>query len=779
MGSARPALILGHMLNGQIIELGPFIATVLPEHDYETYSEAGYRWVDPPQPGEWKWKAPTKRKAGEWIWKPAFGWWESLPGLSDQNRGLKAVGTVNYVLHPSFRVLCYAYDLKDGKGRRRWKPGEPPPHDLIAHVAGGGILEAWNTMFEWRVWNLHCVPKFGWPELKIEQLRCCMAKARASAYPGAMEDAGNVLRLVTPKDVEGAAIMRTLTKPKNPTAKDPDIRWTPETKPAEFERLYSYNETDIAAEAEASTKIADLSPHELAVWQMDFRINARGMQIDRKAVEDCICIVEQAYAKYNAELFRLTGVAEASKAAQLLAWMAAQGIFLPDLDEETVADALTRPYPLNVLRALKIRQILAFGSVRKLYAMRSHSTAEGRLYDQYVYYGAHTSLWNGRAVQVANLYKGNFNHPAQVELALSIVATRRLEAVEAAYGDALELIANCLRSMIIARPGTRLISADFTAIQAVVTAALAGEEWVLDVFRTHGMIYEAMASKLTGKPLQFYIDYKKEHRKHHEDRQKWGKLPVLAGGFGAWIGGWKRFGADKLIGDDDEIKKVALAQRRENPNTVELWGGQTRNKFNRDARGNYAEERAELYGLEGAAISAVRFPGADHDRTGYGQAFQYRGVVYQMIGDCLYCLPPSGGCIRYHSPRLEQSRRDYASPWEVELSYEGWNSNATKGKEGWQRMKLYGGVLTQNVVSHLAREVQAHALLRLEAHGYPVVMHTHDENVTEVPIGQGSKEEYTALMRILPDFARTPDGRPWPINVPDAWEAFRFGKWEF
>ncbi|MGH8236174.1 MAG: hypothetical protein ACREXP_04025 [Steroidobacteraceae bacterium] len=788
--------------NGTRVAVGPFFATIYPDTDYETYSEAGFQWVPPP-PGEWKWKPrkPTKKnpEPGTWVWHELFGYWDSPPGVSDQKRGLKSVGTRNYVQHPSFDVLCFAYDLKDGRGRRRWKPGDPPPLDLFAYVHAGGIIESWNVMFEWSVWTFHCVPKLGWPPLPIEQLRCCMAKAKACAYPGALEDTATVLRLQNQKDKAGAEVMKKLTKPKDPSKKNPARRWTREAVPLDYEKLEAYNEQDIAAEAEASTRIPDLSPHELDVWRFDFRCNVRGMQIDLKAVEDCIAIIEQAYARYNAELFRLTGVDKASKAAALLRWLATRGCHLIELDEETVADALTKQYPADVLRALKIRQILAFGSVRKLYAMRTHSTAAGRLHDQYVYYGAHTGLWNGRAVQPANLYKSErFSHPGQVELALSIVATRSLEAVEAAYGDALELIADCLRSMIVAKAGHRLISADFTAIQAVVLAALAGEEWVLEVFRTHGMIYEAMASRLTGTPFDEYVKHRTDSGgtllydasggfagvkggKHHSHRQKWGKLPVLSGGFAAWIGGWKRFGADKLLGDDAAIKAAILLYRRMNPNTVEFWGGQTRNKFGKTPSGAWGEEHADLYGLEGAAIKAVReyrFKFGEGAPKGIGEAFEYRGIAYQVIDDVLYCIPPSGGLIRYHAPRLDRSRRDYASPWEFELSYEGWNSTATKGKEGWQRMKLYGGVLTQNVVSHCAREVQALALLRLQGRGYDVVMHTHDENVVEVPFGRGSVDEYIEIVRELPEWAQS-DGRPWPINVPDAWEAARYGKWEF
>jgi len=732
------------------VAVGISSATIYAEFDFETFSAAGY------------------------VWNGVQ--WESLPGLSASNRGIKAVGSRNYVQDASFTPLCLAYDLKDGRGRRRWRSAagsfsglaDSPPQDLLDYIARGGIIEAWNVMFEWTVWEFYCVPVFGWPSLRLEQLRCCMAKSRASGYPGGLDDAAKVLKLVNRKDPDGDRLIRKLTVPKKPTKGNQQLQWTPFTANEDFQKLYAYNEQDIATEAEASTRIPDLTPRELEVWRFDFRCNARGMQVSLYDIENCIAIVEQAYEKYNAELRERThgAVENSTEVAKMLKWMAAQGVHLHELDEETVTEALTRSYPPAVLRALRIRQLLAFGSVRKLYAFRSHSTPLGRLHDQYIFCGAHTKLWNARAVQPANLYKGAFSNPDQVELALQLIATRNLATVEAAYGDALEAVANCLRSMIVAKPGHKLISADFTAIQAVATAALAGEEWQLDVFRTHGMIYEATASQLTGKPLQFYIDYRAQHKKHHEDRQGFGKIPTLASGFGAWIGGWKRFGADKL-GDDAFIKSLILKTRDRIPNTVELWGGQTRDKFRHG-------ERPELYGLEGAAISAVLSP---------GECFGYRGIAFQMYEDTLYCQPPSGGFLQYHAPRLETSRRDYACPWELELTYEGWNSNATKGRPGWQRMKLYGGVLTQNTVAFVSREIQADALLALDTHEprpYPIVMHTHDEQVAEVPDRpEFSTAEYTSIVRgSLADWARTPDGRPWPIKVPEAWEAYRYGKWE-
>lgn len=752
-------------LAGQQFRAGIGLTTVLPDFDYETYSEGGLEF------------------------DPNTGKWSALPGLSGQQRGLPGCGARNYVQHPSFIILSLAWDLKDGKGRRWWRPDDPhapirPVHDpreLQNYVARGGILEAFNSGFEWTVWNFHCVPKLGWPPLPLEQLRCAMAKGKASGMPPSLDDATKVTKCVIQKDPEGKALIRKLTMPRNWTKKDQSVRITPAMDPEAFDKFYSYNGTDIAAEAEFSLKVPDLTDHELEVWLMDQRINMRGMRLNRKAIADCIAIVEQARARDFARLKVLTNgaVQESTEVAATLRWLAHHGVHYDALDEDTLDEACERTdLPPAVAEVLRIRQKHAFGSVNKLWKMQAQMTWENRVHDQYSYYGAHTSLWNGRIIQPANLYSGAFKKPAEALAALEVVATRSLEYVEFMYGpgspwatsghdpmDALEVIASLLRSMIEAAPGHRFISADFSAIQAVVLAAMFGEEWRLEVFRTHGKIYERTASDIGGVPFEDILAYRKANGKHHPHRQMYGKLGELSGGFGAWIAGWKQFGAGKIM-TDDQIKKAILSWRAASPNVVEGWGGQTRDKFT-------PAERPQLYGLEGAAIAAVLEPGTCYD---------FRNIKYQMFEDVLYCVPPSGGFIRYHSPQLQRSQRPYASPWELEFSYMGWNTNAKKGKpNSWERMKGYGGIFTQNVDSHMSREVQAYCMLALERNDYPIVMHTHDENVAEVINSYGNVPHYMGIMRdtvaALP-WAYTPDGLPWPIKIPDAWEAPFYGKWE-
>lgn len=784
-------------LVGQQFPVGIGYSTILPEIDFETFSEAGYRWIE--TPGKWK-KAPKKKTldmvldpSGQWIWVPPKLELDKIPHGGAKS-GIYAVGTYNYVLHPTFEVLSLAYNLKDGNGARIWRPDMTAPFDLFEWIERypysnpyDGLLESWNNFFEVSVWNLYCVPKLKWPPLYLDQMRDAMAKAAISGYPRALENAGQVLRLTNKKDPAGAALIRKLTVPKNPTKKDPGTRWTRETAPDDFLKFDTYNIGDILAESEASSKIRDLSPRELEIWQTCQRINHRGMYIDLVAVDNCIAIIERAQIKYWAELREITNgaVKKHDEVAKTVEWLRIQGVYLDSLDEDVVFEELTRNHPHNVKRVLQIRQTLSFGSVKKLYGMRNQTCPDGRLRDMFAFASNHTHHWAGQGPQVMNLFKGKFNKPEQVEFALAAIASRNLEYVESIFSkgppwdnednvpmEALDVIANCLRSMIVAAPDHRLITADYNAIQAVITAALAGEKWQLDVFHTHGKIYETTASELTGKPLQFYLDYKKANGKHHPDRQLYGKIPTLANGFGAYIGGWRRFDDEGILGTDEEVKALIFRTWAKNPNICELWGGQVRNKFGKDRQGRRANEYQEYYGLEGAAVKAVMEPGT---------CYSYRGISYQVYEDILYCQPPGGGSpLMYHEPKLEPSTRPYARPWEQELTYMGWNTQqAKKGGIGWCRMDLYGGVATQNIVAKVHREFQADTLVALDKTGvYLPVHHAHDENVTEVADGQGSVAEYLSIVNRGKPWAVDDWGRPWPIKAPSADETQRYGKWE-
>ena len=750
---APPAL--EDLQDGHKLVAGMGHSTVIPDIDFETYSAAGFIW----HPGLEKFKKPPH----------------------SQKKGLPTIGAAAYSEHHSTEVLSMAYNLKDGEGSYLWKPGDPPPFRLFSHIAYGGLLEAWNVTFERWIWNNVCIKKYGFPAMPREQWRDALAKSRAFALPGGLAIVGRILNIKNEKEADGKRLIKKFSMPRDPTRKDKRTRILPKDDPQDAKNLYDYNLRDIVAEAEISSLLPDLIPTELNFWLCDQEINSRGVQLDIVAIKNCIAIVEQAHDKYNKELRLLTNnrVQSASEVQKLRKWLMECCVSAPALDAETVAELLSiESLNPSVRRVLEIRQIIGSAAVKKLYSMLNQVTQDGRVHDLFIYHAARTGRAAGAGPQPQNLpnsgpavsncalcsrYSINryscmwcgsliisrsdseWNTNA-VNDALETIATGNLECVEYHWGNAIDVVSGCLRGLFISKPGYDLICSDYSAIEAVVLAELAGEEWRQEVFRTHGKIYELSASKITGIPFEEFLAYKQETGQHHIMRKKVGKIAELASGFGGWIGAWKAFGADQYF-TDEEINQAILAWRKASPAIVEFWGGQQRNWL------------PEFYGLEGAAVQAVLSPGTK---------FSYRGLSYLVRGDILYCELLSGRYLVYHQPRVSPSTR---RPGTLSLSFHGWNTNPKYGAVGWVQMETYGGKLTENVVQATARDILAHAIVNLERSGYSVVLHVHDEIVSEIPENWGSIDEFEQKMSSLPYWAEG-----WPVKASGGWRAKRYAK---
>jgi len=753
---------------GTQLKAGHGIATILADFDFETYSPAGY------------------------VWKSHSQTWGCL--LNTKIKGLSVVGAAVYTQHPDAEVLSLAYNLKDGRGKRQWIPGQPHPQDLFDHIARGELLEAWNVSFEYWVWVNICQPKYGWPRLSSNNLRCAMAKARAFSLPGGLDKAAEVLGTKNRKNPEGKRLLDKFSKPRNPTKTDDRVRILPNLNDPDTRKLYEYNIQDITVEAECSSLIPDLRDFELKFWQCDQIINRRGVQIDTESIKNCIIILEQITEKYNEELCSLTNgaVTSASQVPALKTWLYHQHDLLVDgLDEDKLQRLLNRPnLHKDVRRVLQIRQLLGSAAVKKLYTMLNQATSKGRLHDLFIYHSARTGRTAGAGPQPQNLpnsgpavlgcnhkkedaadynfcgkysinkdnicawcgkllksyHWGEWNATA-VKDALETMASGASGCIEYYWDeDILNIVAGCLRGLFIAAPHHILIGSDYSAIEAVVLAALAGEEWRLDVFRTHGKIYEMSASKITGIPFEEFEEYKNRTGQHHPMRKKIGKVAELASGYQGWIGAWKQFGADEFF-NDDEIKHSILQWRFASPKIVEMWGGQSKNW------------KTEYYGLEGCAISALLFPDVE---------FEYRGIKCIVNQGILYIRLLSGRYLTYHKAKLEMSQRranEYA------ITFEGWNTNPKNGGIGWIRMNTYGGRLTENIVQATARDVLANAIINLEKYNYPVVLQVHDEIIAEIPINFGSVKQFETIMSTMPVWAKD-----WPIKASGGWLDNRYRK---
>jgi DNA polymerase len=743
----------------------------MPDIDFETYSEAGN------------------------VWNPATEKWDALPGASQGRKGLPIVGAAVYAEHPSTEVLSLYYDLKDGKGRRFWCPGMANPDDLFATLSIHteypplGPIEAWNVAFERWIWNKVCVPKYGWPPLPIEATRCAMAKARASCYPGALAKSAEVMRLTHQKDPDGDRLIKKFSMPRNPTKSDRRLRIRPEDDPMDAVNLYAYNERDIVTEAEASARCPDLEGEELEFWLCDQRINTRGVQVDTVSVEACISVIDQAQVRYNTELYHLTGgeVARASELSKLQNWLHQRGIHMSSMDEDAIEGMLSRgektplavggvivgltptpALPAECRRALEIRQAIGSAAVKKVFAMRNQTTRAGRLHDLFSYHAARTGRATGNGPQPTNLpnsgpavlrcscsrhfgrhhtacpWCGMPQPPGKSPIpewtadaaadAITVINTRDLATVEYYFGDAMPAISGSLRGLFIAAPSHDLICSDYSAIEAVGLAMLAGEQWRIDVFRTHGKIYEMSASKITGIPFEEFERHKRETGGHHPMRKKVGKVAELASGYQGWIGAWKAFGADEFF-TDEEMKQAILKWRAASPAIVELWGG-----------------------VDGCFIQAVQYP---------GHVFTCRGMTFEMRGDAVYLRLISGRYLTYHAPRL----RPNPERGGLSISYEGWNTNPKNGPPGWNRMDTWGGRLVENITQATCRDILRHAIVNLERAGYPVVLHVYDEIVCEIPEGWGSIEEFERIMATMPAWAVD-----WPVRAAGGWRKKRYSK---
>lgn len=518
---------------------------MLPTIDFETYSEAGY-YVDP--------------------------FTGKVKGVGSKGKGgLSEVGTPVYAEHHSAEVLTLSYDLLDGLGRRRWRPGQPNPADLLQYVNEGGPVAAWNITFEWYIWNFICVRRHGWPPLNFQQCHCDMAKSRRYSTPGSLDLAAQVLG-GSPKDKQGKALIRKLTRPQTPTKARPSYRWTRETAQEDFEALDEYCDQDVVAEMTTASRIPDLTAYERETWIADQSINARGVQVDVAALDDCLHILSKTEQRFTEELRAITGgrVNSVNATAQFVAWLASQGVHTQSIDADNVTELLAlESLPATARRALEIRQALGGANVKKLRKLKLQISSDGRLRDQYTYCGAdRTGRWSAGGVQLQNItskgpksktcrlcglivgkgckvevmgVRGECPHCGSddwadnkewtvdaVGHALKAISTRDLDHVIDAWGDPCGLLAGCLRGLFVAKEGHTLICCDFSAIEAVVLACLSRCQWRIDVFNTHGKIYEMSASKISGVPFEDFAAYKDANGMHHPLRKSLGKVAELA-----------------------------------------------------------------------------------------------------------------------------------------------------------------------------------------------------------------------------------------------------------
>lgn len=760
----------------------------------------------------------TKSQAG-FFWDDANKKWHGPPGSAQGKKGLPVIGAAAYAEHPSTDILTLSWKLPDGR-RGRWRPGQPLDRltPLFLWIQSGGLVEAHNVMFERLIWWFVATPRYGFPPLTPERLACSSATARVYSYPGGLGQLGDVLRLPIQKDKEGKRLLNKFSIPRKPTKNDPRFWIDPETDP-EGEKLYAYCDTDCDAEELASHTMPEMTPAERFFWLIDQEINWAGIAIDRQGVRDCIAVLNEAIQRYGDEFRWMTGGLDPTQGQKIMGWLAGHGVYTHSLDEDNRQALLARipAHPEGGInpprRVMEILDLIGSASVKKLFAMENMAGSDDRLRNLIIHHGARTGRPTGEGPQPLNLPKagpplytctscdnpyGKHHYscpwcgqvrspkpvypyapawrPSMVPAVLSIMSTRSLAVVEHFFGDAVLAIMGCVRGLFQAGPRKQLVASDYSAIEAVVTAMLAGEDWRIAEFRAKADIYISSASKITGNPVAFYTAYYEEHKEKHPDRQNIGKVAELALGFGGWIGAWRNFDSSDTFTDAD-VKKLILAWRDASPAIVEMWGGQW--------RGPHWDSYPCLFGFEGAAIAAARWPGQVFDYAGI--KFQVRPGVFQpdAPGSTIHGHPGgrqtedlvitllSGRELTYHDPLLTPSDREYDKPGTLSLSYMTYNTNPKYGPMGWVRMNTYGGRLTENIVQATAHDILRFAIINLRAAGFPTVLHVYDEIVVEVDedLPDDVIAEVERIMCIMPPWAAN-----WPIRAAGGWRGKRYRK---
>jgi DNA polymerase len=641
---------------------------------------------------------------------------------------LKKAGLYVYAEDPTTDVWCAAWCIGDAP-IQMWTPGQPFPSVLGDYLAAGALVYAHNAGFECALWEQVLTPRYGWPAIPFEQMRCTAAMAAAMALPRDLDGAAMAMGLDTRKDASGKRLMLSLAKPRRVENGVP-VWWTPEDAPEKHARLHAYCAQDVEVERALTKKLRPLPASELALFQLDHKINTRGVRIDLPAVKHASAIVKTALDGLDREIGIRTrnAVTRASQASRLAEWLREQGVDVESVDKASVKGALAQDgLGANIRRVLEIRREAAKSSTAKLEAYQNRLCRDGRMRENLLYMGASTGRWSGKGAQLQNLPRPSLK-PHQIDRVFEALPTRDPDWLEV-WGPALSVVADTLRGMIIAADGHELVRADFSNIEGRVLAWLAGEQWKLDAFRA----YDAG----TGPDL-YKLAYAKAFGIAIEDvdahMRQLGKVMELALGYAGGVGAFQSMAA--LYGitmSDDRADELKLAWRAAHPATVAFW-----------------------YALDDAAMSAVRHP---------GRLTKAGPIGYVVAGNILWCRLPSGRLLSYVDPKI----REVETPWGAmrdAVTYMGVNSMTRK----WERAKGYGGLFAENVTQAVARDVMAEAMLRVEAQGWPVLLTVHDEVVCETPAGAVTPEQFGAVMSEIPHWA---DGLP---VAAEAEAGRRYGK---
>lgn len=616
-------------------------------------------------------------------------------------------GAQKYIASPDFEILLFAYSL-DGAPVVcvDFAQGEALPREIAAAIASPEYIKhAYNASFEWG-----CLSKYMGRQLPPEQWRCTMLHGLYAGYTAGLDATGRALGL--PEDKRklntGRALIRYFCIPCASTKSNGGrVRNYPRHDPARWELFKEYCRQDVVTEMEIERRLSAIPVPDTVQkeWETDLIINNRGVAVDMDMVRGALELDATVRGSLMEEARRLSGLQNPNSVQKLTAWLETEtGEGIGSLCKDTVARMLGREdNSPQVQRMLEIRQELGKTSTKKYDAIEQAVCEDGRVRGLLQFYGANrTGRWAGRLVQVQNLPR-TYTEP--LALARELVRNRRLDSLQIIYGSVPDTLSQLIRTAFVASEGHILIDADFSAIEARVISWLADEEWRLEVFRSHGKIYEASASQMFGIPIERI----RKGNPEYALRQK-GKVAELALGYQGGTGALINMGALDMGIPEEDLPDIVARWRDANRRIKDLW-----------------------YRLEAAAVQAITQGGS----VGTNRIVIAREWDASQNVDYLTIALPSGRKIYYCSPQLGQNQWGKPS-----ISYMGMDQTTKK----WKRIETYGGKLVENCVQAVARDCLAQAIERLEAAGLPVVFHIHDEVVIDCPRETASLKDVVEIM---------------------------------
>ena len=612
-------------------------------------------------------------------------------------KNLAQCGVYAYCDDDSFQILLFAYAFDEEETKiLDLANNEKLPEEVLHALHDDTIIKtAFNAVFE-RI----CLSIYLNKKLLPTSWICTQVQGAILGLPLSLDSVGEVLNIENKKLKEGKDLIKFFTLPCKPTKNNNfRNRNLPQDDIKKWEDFKKYCIGDVNAEREIKYRLRNfpISSQELEIYKLDQKINDRGILVDLEFVSKAIECDESFKGEITKKACELTNLQNPNSLAQLKDYLSSRGINVKKLDKKTVEKLILKSDE-HVKEVLKLRQLMSKTSIKKYKAIEKSVCLDNRVHGLLQFYGANrTGRWAGRLVQIQNLPQ---NHIEDLDIARNLVKEGAYEEIEVFYDSTPEILSQLIRTAFVPRGGYEFIVADFSSIEARVLAWISNEKWRMDVFATHGKIYESSASEMFGVPLG---------QVSNDLRQK-GKIAELALGYGGSCGALTSMGALDMGLSEEELLPLVNKWRRVNSCITKFW-----------------------WQVGDAAITSVK----------EGREVKVGKITFICKSGILFIKLPSGRSIAYVKPRLELNKFN-----KMGITYEGIGAN-----KKWTRIETYGPKLVENIAQAISRDILAHAMLQLENKNMDIVMHVHDEVVLEVKENTIEVEEVCNIMTIMPPWA--------------------------